>query len=57
MYMQGIAMGADPSFKVIGAAYPYVASRLLTDPAPQLREAFIELLFKVTVVENLLGFC
>lgn len=47
-------MGADPSFKVIGAAYPYVASRLLTDPAPQLREAFIELLFKVIIVAECL---
>lgn len=45
-------MGADPSFKVIGAAYPYVASRLLTDPAPQLRQAFIEVLFKVTADET-----
>jgi hypothetical protein len=44
--MEGIAMGVDPNFKVLSAAYPYVAKRLLTDPAPALRSSLRELLFK-----------
>jgi predicted unusual protein kinase regulating ubiquinone biosynthesis (AarF/ABC1/UbiB family) len=44
--MEGIAMNVDPTFKVMGAAYPYVAKRLLTDPAPELRTSLKELLFK-----------
>lgn len=28
---------ADPNYKLIAAAYPYMARRLLTDPAPELR--------------------
>jgi hypothetical protein len=44
--MEGIAMGVDPTFKVMNAAYPYVAKRLLTDPAPELRASLKELLFK-----------
>lgn len=43
--LDGIAIGIDPSFKVLGVAYPYVAGRLLTDPSPQLRESLKELLF------------
>ncbi|NCJ06723.1 AarF/ABC1/UbiB kinase family protein [Synechococcales cyanobacterium C] len=44
--MEGIALGVDPNFKVLNAAYPYVAKRLLTDPAPELRTSLRELLFK-----------
>jgi hypothetical protein len=44
--MEGIAMSVDPNFKVLSAAYPYVAKRLLTDPAPALRTSLRELLFK-----------
>jgi predicted unusual protein kinase regulating ubiquinone biosynthesis (AarF/ABC1/UbiB family) len=44
--MEGIAMGVDPNFKVLSAAYPYVAKRLLTDPAPALRSSLRDLLFK-----------
>jgi predicted unusual protein kinase regulating ubiquinone biosynthesis (AarF/ABC1/UbiB family) len=32
--LEGIAIGLDPNFKVLSVAYPYVAQRLLTDPAP-----------------------
>lgn len=31
------ALTADPNYKLIAAAYPYMARRLLTDPAPELR--------------------
>uniref|UniRef100_B8HPK6 ABC-1 domain protein n=1 Tax=Cyanothece sp. (strain PCC 7425 / ATCC 29141) TaxID=395961 RepID=B8HPK6_CYAP4 len=44
--MEGIAIGVDPNFKVLSAAYPYVAKRLLTDPAPELRTSLRDLLFR-----------
>lgn len=44
--LEGIAIHIDPNFKVLSAAYPYVAKRLLTDPAPELRESLQDLLFK-----------
>lgn len=44
--LDGIAISVDPEFKVLSKAYPYVAKRLLTDPAPELRESLQELLFK-----------
>ncbi len=44
--LEGIAINVDPEFKVLSKAYPYVAKRLLTDPAPELRHSLQELLFK-----------
>lgn len=44
--LEGLALTTDPQFKVLAKAYPYMARRLLTDPRPQLRESFAELLFK-----------
>lgn len=44
--LEGIAINVDPDFKVLGEAYPYIAKRLLTDPAPELRNSLKELLFK-----------
>lgn len=44
--LDGIAISVDPEFKVLSKAYPYVAKRLLTDPAPELRQSLQELLFK-----------
>ena len=44
--LEGIAIGIDPNFKVLSKAYPYIAKRLLTDPAPELRESLRDLLFK-----------
>ena len=35
----------DPNFKILGAAYPYFARRLMEDPDPQLRESLKEMLF------------
>ena len=37
--LEGLALGADPQYKLLAQVYPYVAQRLLTDPAPQLRYA------------------
>jgi predicted unusual protein kinase regulating ubiquinone biosynthesis (AarF/ABC1/UbiB family) len=44
--LEGIAIYVDPDFKVLEVAYPYVARRLLTDNAPELRRSLSELLFK-----------
>jgi predicted unusual protein kinase regulating ubiquinone biosynthesis (AarF/ABC1/UbiB family) len=44
--LEGIAINVDPEFKVLSKAYPYVAKRLLTDPAPELRASLRDLLFK-----------
>lgn len=44
--LEGIAITIDPNFKVLSTAYPYVAKRLLTDPAPELRQSLKDLLLK-----------
>ncbi len=44
--LDGIAITVDPDFKVLSKAYPYVAKRLLSDPAPELRQSLQALLFK-----------
>jgi predicted unusual protein kinase regulating ubiquinone biosynthesis (AarF/ABC1/UbiB family) len=44
--LEGIAINVDPDFKVLSKAYPYVAKRLLTDPAPELRNSLKNLLFR-----------
>lgn len=44
--LEGIAIFIDPNFKVLSAAYPYVAKRLLTDQAPELRASLRDLLFR-----------
>jgi predicted unusual protein kinase regulating ubiquinone biosynthesis (AarF/ABC1/UbiB family) len=44
--LEGIAVVVDPEFKVMSKAYPYVAKRLLTDAAPELRASLQDLLFK-----------
>ncbi|KAI9129136.1 AarF/ABC1/UbiB kinase family protein [Acaryochloris sp. CCMEE 5410] len=44
--MEGIAIGVDKDFKVLSAAYPYIAKRILTDPAPELRQSLKDLLFQ-----------
>ena len=44
--LEGIAIGIEPNFKVLSKAYPYIAKRLLTDPAPELRASLKDLLFK-----------
>ena len=35
--LEGLALTADPQYKLLAKAYPYMARRLLTDPAPELR--------------------
>ena len=43
--LEGIALSVDFNFKILGAAYPYFARRLMEDPDPQLRESLKEMLF------------
>ena len=44
--LEGIALASDPSYKVLSAAYPWVARRLLTDTSPELRSTLTSLLYK-----------
>ncbi|GIL84429.1 hypothetical protein Vretimale_15898 [Volvox reticuliferus] len=43
--LEGIALAADPNYKVLGSAYPWIARRLLTDPSTDLRTALRRLLY------------
>ncbi len=47
--LEGIALSVDPNFKILGAAYPYFARRLMEDPNPQLRESLKEMLFEGSI--------
>ncbi|GAB4814519.1 hypothetical protein N2152v2_001565 [Parachlorella kessleri] len=42
--LEGLALTADPQYKLLAKAYPYMARRLLTDPAPELRGSFEDLI-------------
>ena len=44
--LEGVAIQVDPDFRIVSDAYPYIAARLLTDDAPELRAALRRLLFK-----------
>ncbi|MEB3331211.1 MAG: AarF/ABC1/UbiB kinase family protein [Synechococcaceae cyanobacterium] len=58
--LEGIALSVDPDFKILGAAYPYFARRLMEDPDPSLRQSLREMLydgdqFRWSRLENLIG--
>ena len=58
--LEGIALSVDSDFKILGAAYPYFARRLMEDPDPQLRLSLREMLFdgdifRWTRLENLVA--
>jgi len=58
--LEGIALSVDPDFKILGAAYPYFARRLMEDPDPALRRSLREMLFdgeefRWQRLENLIG--
>jgi len=44
--LEGLALQADPEYALLTQAYTYMASRLLTDPEPRLRQSLEEVLFK-----------
>ena len=35
--LEGLALTADKTYKLLGKAYPYIAKRILTDDSPELR--------------------
>ncbi len=43
--LEGIALSVDPDFKILGAAYPYFAKRLIEDPDPSLRKSLKEMIY------------
>jgi len=43
--LEGLAIQVDPSSRIVSKAYPYIASRVLTDPQDELQEAFRRLAF------------
>lgn len=44
--LEGVAIQVDKDFRIIEDAYPYIASRLLTDPSSELQAALQQLLFR-----------
>ena len=44
--VQGIALSADPNYKVLGAAYPWIARRLLTEQSIELLDTLCTLFYK-----------
>ena len=44
--LEGVAIQVDSEFRIIQDAYPFIASRMLTDDAPELQAALSKLLFK-----------
>lgn len=57
--LEGIALTVDRDFKILGAAYPYFARRLLEDSDPDLRKSLKEMLFEEEIfkwsrLENLI---
>ncbi len=49
--LEGIALSVDPNFKILGAAYPYFARRLMEDEDPKLRNSLKEMLFDENVLK------
>ena len=44
--LEGVALQVDSDFAIIQDAYPYIASRLLTDSSPRLQRALAALVFE-----------
>lgn len=44
--LEGIALVSNPDYKVLSAAYPWIARRLLTDTSPELQETLRSLVYK-----------
>ncbi len=49
--LEGIALSVDPNFKILGAAYPYFARRLMEDENPELRNSLKEMLFDENILK------
>ncbi|XP_027187638.1 uncharacterized aarF domain-containing protein kinase At1g71810, chloroplastic isoform X3 [Cicer arietinum] len=44
--LEGIAIGFNPDYKVLGSTYPWIARKVLTDSSPQLKSSLENLLYK-----------
>ena len=42
---EGVALRLDPSFRIVGVAYPYVARRLLAADTAELRDKLLDVIF------------
>lgn len=47
--LEGIAIGFNPDYKVLGSTYPWIARKVLTDSSPQLKSSLMNLLYKVNI--------
>lgn len=45
--LEGIAIGINPNYKVLGSTYPWIARKILTDSSPQLKSSLQSLLYEV----------
>ncbi|CAA6659539.1 unnamed protein product [Spirodela intermedia] len=57
--LEGIAIGFNPEYKVLGSSYPWIARKILTDSSPNLRSTLQTLLysngaFRIDRLESLL---
>lgn len=46
--LEGIALASQPDYKVLSAAYPWIARRLLTDTTPELQQTLRSLVYDKT---------
>ncbi|KAM3361306.1 putative aarF domain-containing protein kinase, chloroplastic [Capsicum galapagoense] len=44
--LEGIAIGINPDYKVLGSTYPWIARKVLTDSSPKLKASLRALLYK-----------
>lgn len=44
--LEGIAIGINPRYKVLGSTYPWIARKVLTDSSPKLNASLRALLYK-----------
>lgn len=57
--LEGIAIGFNPDYKVLGSTYPWIARKVLTDSSPKLKSSLQALLyedgvFRIDRLESLL---
>lgn len=45
--LEGIAVSANPQYKVLGSTYPWIAKKVLTDSSPKLKASLQALLYEV----------
>ncbi|CAL9020532.1 unnamed protein product [Prunus brigantina] len=45
--LEGVAIGANPGYKVLGSTYPWIARKVLTDSSPELKSSLHALLYEM----------